>query len=253
MSSTNSQIRKSDTSINPASSNSTNSTNSVSSDSTNSVNSVDSSMRSMAIRLNLLLMILEIIATIWMMSGFTLAGTTVTLSASRLRMLKYFTVDSNIFMGVCAGICVVKQRKGEMGHGCYILKLMGTVGVTLTMMVTIFFLVPTSDGPWYSLFSNSNFFFHLLNPALSILIFVCFERTQSIRFLQTLLGTVPMDLYAVFYVVNAAMHRVGDSVPSSCDWYGFLVLGFHSLSFLLPMFFGVTWLMSIVLWKLNRR
>ena len=125
--------------------------------------------------LNIIIFALEVFAITWMMSGLNSGA----LSSSRIAMLKYFTVDSNILMGIIALIVclderkVIKGQKDKISNSSYILKLVGTVGVTLTMLVTIFFLTPTM-APKYGLlglFYYSNFFLHLLNPILSIIVF----------------------------------------------------------------------------------
>ena len=207
--------------------------------------------------LNICIVILEVFAVAWMMSGRN-SGL---LLASRLRALRYFTVDSNILMGIFALIAAVDQRKVLKGEkegvstSTYILKLTGTVGVTLTMLVTIFFLAPTM-APTYgflALFTYSNFFLHLLNPILSILCFLCFEKTDRITFRHTVTGIVPMLLYAVYYVGAAVSHSENGVVAKGYDWYGFLAAGVRSAFVVLPLLILITWGISAVLWKLNRR
>ena len=95
--------------------------------------------------LNICLAAFEIFSISWMMSGIN-GGV---LSAAKLASLKYFTVDSNILMGIFALWAaidqgrVLKGEKADVSVLTYVLKLTGTVGVTLTMLVTIFFLEPT--------------------------------------------------------------------------------------------------------------
>ena len=207
--------------------------------------------------LNICLFILEVFATVWMMSG----NDSRVLSGSKLSALKYFTVDSNILMGIFALLAAVDQRKvlkgekDEVSASSYIFKLVGTVGVTLTMLVTIFFLVPTM-GPkigYFALFENSNFFFHLINPVLSLVVFLCFEKSLKIEFKHTFTALIPLLIYGVYYVIQAVTHMTNGVVDEGYDWYGFFRQGIKSAFIVLPVIVIISWLISFALWKLNRR
>ncbi len=206
--------------------------------------------------LNIILFLLEVFAVGWMMSGFH----TGVLVSSRLGTLKYFTIDSNILMGVIALIAaidykkVLNGKKEKVSNLTYVLKLVGTVGVTLTMLVTIFFLTPTM-APKYglvSLYYYSNFFLHLVNPILSIVIFLKFEKSNEISFKQTFIGIVPMLIYAVYYVYETLTHVTNGVIDKGYDWYGLFVLGFKSGFIVVPIIVVITYLISFVLWKLNK-
>lgn len=208
--------------------------------------------------LNIILFAFVLFATLWMMSGVTIAGTTSTLSAARWGMLKYFTVDSNILMGIIAlwaailDYQIIKGKRKELPNYCYVLYLMGTVGVTLTMLVTIFFLAPTSVGPWIALFSNSNFFLHLINPLVAIIIFVGLLRTKNISFVSTFIGIIPLILYAIYYVIVSVAHSANGRVLPGYDWYGFFVLGVKSGFVIVPLIVLITYGISVCLWKINK-
>lgn len=207
--------------------------------------------------LNIILALLELISTLWMMSGI---GGGV-LSASKFAMFRYFTVDSNVLMGiiaVCAAVHLRKVLRGDRAapsRAFYVWTLTGTVGVTLTLLVTVFFLEPTMApefGP-FALFAGSNFFLHLVNPILAVVAFVGYEKTRSLPFGHTVTGIVPMLLYAVYYVAEAVRHSVAGVVSAGYDWYGFLVAGVKSAWIVLPVIILFTWLISVVLWRWNRR
>ncbi len=212
--------------------------------------------RKKAYVLNICLFFLEVFAITWMMSGLS-AGV---LAAGRLSTLKYFTVDSNILMGIFALIAALGQRnvlqgkKGKVSDWIYVLKLAGTVGVTLTMLVTIFFLGPTMGRIYgfFSLFEKSNFFLHLANPVLSLIVFLGFEKSTKIAFRHTFTGIIPMVLYSVFYVSETVKHMENGVIAPGYDWYGFFFLGIKSAYVVLPVLIVVTWLISAILWKLNK-
>lgn len=207
--------------------------------------------------LNLCLALLEVLAPIWMSSG--LVGGVLTTSGAE--MFKFFTIDSNVLMGIIALFTalqlrqVIRGQREDLSTACYVWYLAGTVGVTLTMLVTVFFLEPTMAPQFglFSLFAGSNFLLHLFNPLLAIVTFTVFEKTRKIPFRHTLTGIVPMVLYAVFYLANCMRHAVNGMVDIAYDWYGFLAGGVKTVWIVIPVIFLFTWLISIALWRLNRR
>lgn len=212
--------------------------------------------RKAAFIMNLAIVVIDIIAVVWMMCG----PRTGVLTSSRLSALKFFTVDSNILMGIVAGIVaadlwrVLKGKKEDLAESSYVLALTGTVGVTLTMLVTIFFLAPTM-GPKVgvlSLFAGSNFFLHLVNPILSIIVFLGFERSVRLKFRYTFVGIIPLVIYAIYYTVEALTHMQDGVIAPGYDWYGFFFLGPKSAVIVLPMVIAVTYGISVLLWRLNR-
>ena len=210
-----------------------------------------------AFGLNVLIFMLELFAVIWMMSG---KGGGI-LSGSRLSALKYFTVDSNILLGITAIIAAIDEKrvldgkKSGVSTSTLIAKLVGTVGVTLTMIVTVFYLVPITAAAYgvFALFTYSNFFLHLLNPILAIITFLFFEQTDSIAFRHTFTGIVPMLIYAVYYVSTALAHSSDGRVLKGYDWYGFFAFGTESAVIIVPILILLTYGISFLLWKLNRR
>ena len=207
--------------------------------------------------LNLCLALLEVLAPIWMSSG--LVGGVLTTSGAE--MFKFFTIDSNVLMGIIALFTalqlrqVIRGQREDLSTACYVWYLAGTVGVTLTMLVTVFFLEPTMAPQFglFALFAGSNFLLHLFNPLLAIVTFTVFEKTRKIPFRHTLTGIVPMVLYAVFYLANCMRHAVTGMVDIAYDWYGFLAGGVKTVWIVIPVIFLFTWLISIALWRLNRR
>lgn len=207
--------------------------------------------------LNLCLALLEVLAPIWMSSG--LVGGVLTTSGAE--MFKFFTIDSNVLMGIIALFTalqlrqVIRGQREDLSTACYVWYLAGTVGVTLTMLVTVFFLEPTMAPQFglFALFAGSNFLLHLFNPLLAIVTFTVFEKTRKIPFRHTLTGIVPMVLYAVFYLANCMRHAVNGMVDIAYDWYGFLAGGVKTVWIVIPAIFLFTWLISIALWRLNRR
>ena len=204
--------------------------------------------------LNWLLFACEVFSLGWMMSGFSRGN----FSAGGLGSLRYFTVDSNLLLGIVALIAALYEgwaasgKKESVPSFIYVLKLMGTVGTTLTMLVTAFYLAPTSMYGYFSLFAKSNLFLHLINPVLALIVFLGFERSKKISFSHTFTGILPMVLYSIYYLEEAFRHSEGGVIQTGYDWYRFFVMGMNSVVFIFPLILGMTYLISLVLWRGNR-
>jgi len=205
---------------------------------------------------NIVLALLEAFAVAWMMSGLSKG----VLSGSGLRVLKYFTIDSNIYLGVASFLStlelyrVMKGEKSEISPLVHLLKLSGTAAVTVTMLVTVFFLEPTlgKHFGYLALFSYSNFFLHLLNPLVAIFVWICFEKNRVLSIKHTLLSVVPTLLYAVYYLIEVLRHTENGSIMPGYDWYGFFALGLKSAVVVLPLFLLFVYLVCFVLYRLGR-
>ena len=204
--------------------------------------------------LNLLIFVLTLLAVAMIMTGFRFSGGEAVLTAKKLAAFKYFTMDSNVLMGLTALLYALWERKREPPVWLRLLKLTATVGVTLTLLTVALFLGPFVMGMdrFLSLYADSNLFLHLIIPLLSIVAYVCTERSRAIRFRQTWFGVIPMVIYGAFYMANVLRHMEGGRVSFQYDWYGF-AQGGPAAS--VVVFFGmilVTWLISVVLWRMNR-
>ena len=92
-----------------------------------------------------------------------------------------------------------------------------------------------------------------LNPLVSIFTFVCFEKTKKIAFRHTFPGIIPMLIYAVYYVAAAMTHIQNGMIAPGYDWYGFFFAGARSVVIVLPIVIALTYGISVLLWKWNRR
>ncbi|MBQ5804545.1 MAG: hypothetical protein IIW22_02070 [Erysipelotrichaceae bacterium] len=205
---------------------------------------------------NIILALLEAFAVTWMMSGLSKG----ILSGSGLKVLKYFTIDSNIYLGVASFLnvlelyMVLKGKKPDISPMAYLLKLSGTAAVTVTMLVTVFFLEPTlgKHFGYLALFSYSNFFLHLLNPLVAIVVWIRFEKNRVLSIKHTLLAVIPTLLYAVYYFIEVLRHIENGSIMPGYDWYGFFALGLKSAIVVLPLFLLFAYLVCFVLYRLGR-
>ena len=212
-----------------------------------------------SIILNSLIFIITLFATIAMIIGFKFMGQFEVLSERNFKSFKYFTVDSNVFAGlVSLAFVIYKFTASGKNHSklprvFYILKLAATTGVTLTMMVTVFYLAPTSDSNFFGYFMNSNFFMHLITPLLCIISFIFFETAEPQKLAMSITGIIPMMLYSFFYTPNIFLHLDNGNVDRTYDWYNFLAAGAQSILYVVPILYVITWIFALGLWALNRK
>ena len=85
--------------------------------------------------------------------------------------------------------------------------------------------------------------------------FSSFDRALSSRiaFRHTWTGIIPMLIYAVYYVAEAVRHSDSGLIAPGYDWYGFFFNGVKSGVIMVPLLIFITYMISYVLWRLNRR
>jgi len=208
--------------------------------------------------LNMTITILVTIATIFIMNGIYFMGEELSLTETGIGLFKFFTVQSNVLMGVMAFIFMLFEirillgKSKEIPKWIYILKLVFTVGVVLTFFTTALFLAPNSEDGYFSLFKNSNLFYHFVVPVLSGFTFTCFEKTDKIKFKYVFAGILPMLAYGIFYTINVFAHTVDGKILPEYDWYGFVAGGMSSILISFPIMLFATFLISFSMWKTNK-
>lgn len=212
-----------------------------------------------AIVINILVAILTILACVIMYTGFKfMPGKDISLEVTKIEMLKFFTVQSNIFVGIVSLVFAIKEIKYLNGNGKeltvtdYVFKLMSTTAVGLTFLVVIAYLGPITDGGTPVMLKNSNLFFHLIIPVVSILNFIIFERTNKLSFKKSFYGIIPTAIYGMFYITNILIHTENGKVSVVYDWYWFVQNGVWTAFIVVPMIFGITYLISLIIWRANK-
>ena len=158
--------------------------------------------------------------TVWILSFFLWKKEI--LAESGWTNLKYFTVESNLLVGVVCLIWLVARLSGKQGKWLTLLKYVSTVAVFVTFTVVVVFL-----GPMYEyglMYYGSNLFFHLLIPLLAVAEYLLFEKEISFR--QTFFAMIPPALYGVAYLANCLVNGVGSWDTVRNDWYSFLEWGY---------------------------
>ena len=173
---------------------------------------------------NIMIVILVTIGTIFMFTGFKFMPDETLLEVSTIEMFKFYTVDSNVLMGIISLIFLIYEKKlidnkiAEIPKNIYILKLIGTSAITLTFITTAFFLTPNYG--LYAMYNNNNLFFHLIIPLLSIITYIFFEKHDS-KYKYAFLGIIPMFIYSIFYTSNILIHLNNGGLSFNYDFYGF--------------------------------
>lgn len=206
--------------------------------------------------LNIIIVLLVIFATIFMFTGFKFMPGGSLLEVSKVEMFKFFTVDSNILMGIVSLIFIIYEKKllknkiKEIPKKVYILKLIATSGITLTFITTSFFLAPSYG--FYAMFNNSNLLFHLVVPVLSIITYIFFEKHDN-KYKYAILGIIPMFLYSIFYTTNILIHLNNGGLTFKYDFYGFLQGNLNNIYIVIPVIYLISYVISVLLVFGNRK
>lgn len=170
---------------------------------------------------------------------------------------KPYTIDTNVINGIVAfamaifNINNLIEGKDELPRFLVVAQLISTVGVTVTIMTVVFFLAPMqlmSFGGFVWLFMEDMFFFHLLNPILSIINFVVLDKRYSLNKKEMLLGISTTVIYSIIYGYNVVFAKNWE------DFYGF-TFGGNTVATIISIIvmYLVSLLLSYLLVKLNKK
>ena len=215
-----------------------------------------------SIALNSIIFVLVAFATTCMIFGVNIMSRSEEVrafTAANLSAFKYYTVDSNVFGGlvalvyICFEIALARGKIERLPKILHLLRLAAATGLTLTMLVTAFFLIPQFGEHWYILYIDNNFFFHLTVPLLSIITFIFFEDDTGISLKDSLFGIITMATYAVFYTLNVFSHLGNGHPLKDYDWYGFLGGKITNAVIAIPAMLLITWGITLGLWAGNKK
>lgn len=209
--------------------------------------------------LNFIILLFTVFASVVMFTGYRfMHGYEIILESTRLGMFKFFTIQSNLLAGISSllfainEIQVLKGTKEDISFRNYVLKLMATSAVGLTFFVVFTYLGPIAKGGISALLMNSNLFFHLIIPCLSILNFIMFEKTDKLKYKHTFFGIIPTLIYGIYYMSNIIIHAENGKVSPIYDWYWFVQQGIWSTVIVVPVIFLISYLIGLFIWKCNK-
>lgn len=153
---------------------------------------------------------------------------------------QYFTVLSNIFMAIVAAVAIITFLKHSSSQIVDNLYLVATTSLVLVFLVVVLFLSPQYENPSF-LFTEYNFFLHLLNPflaAISLLLIKDAKFNRKTRFFTL----IPPFLYAIIYFIFVIVKKEWS------DFYNFTLGGKTWVSFItLLIILCVTYATSAIL------
>ena len=118
------------------------------------------------------------------------------------RVLMYFTIQSNIAIAlICAAGCRFLLRDAPAGRAWYVVKLVGTVSITLTGVVFTFVLAPTL-GKWA--WSVQNVLTHVVVPAAAVADFFVTASGAGIPRKSVFWVILPPMLYTIYAGIGYA-------------------------------------------------
>lgn len=210
--------------------------------------------------LNIIIVLMTIASFIMMFTGFKfMHGPETTIASSTVGRFRFFTIDSNLLMGIAALLFAIQQwkvlkgKKRRIDIRFYVYKLMATCSVGLTFIIVFFYLSRITPNGFFSIYMNQNLFFHGLIPLLSMINFILYEKTSQLEMKHTFMAMIPVILYATYYITNILLHVENNHVSPEYDWYWFVQNGVLKLVGVVPMIFLITYFIGFMLLRLNKR
>lgn len=157
----------------------------------------------------ILIVIFTIIASIMGITAKVEEGSSSSLVVGGWHFFRYYTSDSNIFLGIVSLIVSIynirnlRQNRDELPKWVNVFYVVALTGTTITFLTTAFFLTPTymsSGHSFFALFEGNLFFLHFLDPVLGIIAFIFFMRYEKLNIKHALLCISTVFIYSCFYI-----------------------------------------------------
>lgn len=209
---------------------------------------------------NILIVIMIVVALAIALSGLKfMKGYETRGELTGIQTFGYYTVQSNVFMAMVSLAFAIKEiqlLKGKIKKipfKYYILKMIAVTAISLTFLVVVIIFSILSKNGLLPLIRNSNLFFHCIIPVTSIINFIIFEKTDTIKFKHTFYGLIPTILYEMYYTSNVLSNMKDGKVSPSHDWYYFTQNGLLIAISIPFMMLGITYIIALIIWKLNKK
>lgn len=146
------------------------------------------------------------------------------LTGSKFKGLRYFTVQSNIFIGIASAISLyyLLSKKDKYPTWVVVLKLIATTCLTLTFLTVMGYLAPLMGIQ--NVFLGANLYMHLIIPLIAIFAFVFLEPKVELRFKWNFFSVIPSGTYGIIYLILLASFNDYGNVEGF-DWYAFGTYG----------------------------
>ena len=159
------------------------------------------------------------------------------------RCFVFFTNDSNILSAVTSLILLPFLLKKRVPRWTAVLKFVGTVSVTVTLLTVVCFLGPTQG--YARMFDGVCLYLHLLCPLLSVASVYLPEYEEPLPKASWMFGTLPVVVYGLVYYVMVVV------TGRWADFYGFNRGGRWYLSLIAMFALGA--LLSFLMALLQRK
>ena len=124
---------------------------------------------------------------------------------SGTKVFMFFTIQSNILIAIISAIGVCILLKGRDIHNFakawYVIKLVGTVSITLTGVVFVFVLAPTLGAEAWNI---HNILTHVVVPLAAIVDFFVISGVTRLKKTNVLFVLIPPILYAIYAGIGFA-------------------------------------------------
>lgn len=206
--------------------------------------------------LNIILTLFVITGTIFMFEGIKFMPDATLLEATKTEMLKFYTVDSNLLMGIVSIILIIYEIRflegkiKEIPNYVYIIKMIGTAGILLTFVTTLFFLSPIYG--LYAMYNNANLIFHLIVPVLAFISYIVFEKYNN-KYKYAFFGILPMFIYSIYYTSMILIHLNDGGLTYKYDFYNFLQGNINNIYIVVPIMYIGAYILSLLLILLNKK
>lgn len=207
---------------------------------------------------NCIIFVLSFLGIIFIFTDFKFMNVPDVIDAPGIESLKFFTVQSNILVGIVALIIFIylillnSGKIKSIPKVLYILKFIACVAVGLTFLTVLFYLAPFNPSGFFILFANTNLLYHFIIPVLSLVSFIFFEKVDM-NFKCTFLAVLPMILYGIFYIINLIVHMENGAVSMDYDWYGFAQNGVIGIIISPIVMLAFTYLIAYLTWFCNKK
>ena len=175
------------------------------------------------------------------------------LTATFPEIFKYFTFQSNVYMGIVAFIyayyqfLILKGKKDNIPHVLNVFYHVGVTAVGLTFLVVILFLAPGYG--FDKMYNYANLFFHALLPVVAMINYMFLNKECHFKFIHTLFSAIPSFLYGiVYFIVVASLNGYGDI---KIDFYLFGKDGPIVGLFNFVAIFSIAYIVGIILYFIN--
>lgn len=165
---------------------------------------------------NILIVLLVLAAIIWMFFSVNTEGSS--LVASGFECFKFFTVDSNVLMGIASLLSLIFILIKKESVFVPVFKYIATASVTLTFLTVMFYLGPVFG--MLSMLQGPNSLMHLVIPVIAIVHLLFLEpKLEVYKKRYILFSAIPMVIYGIIYLINVAANNGYGNV--NYDWYFF--------------------------------